>query len=467
MRLTFWGAARTVTGSMHEIAVDGRRYLLDCGLYQGPRAESRRRNSQLPWVGDAVDAVVLSHAHTDHSGNLPTLFRRGFRGPIHTTPATADLCAAMLVDSAYIQEADVRYLQRHGRHGSQTDDQASAPLYTVEEARQAVGLFRSVPLHRRTEVGPGLQYQAFEAGHMLGSSALLVTAGSGRPVRLLFSGDVGRRGLPIIPDPEPAPAADYLLMESTYGDRRHEPVEDASARLGEIVRRAVDRGGRIVVPAFAVGRTQQIVLLLHQLVDQGQIPSVPIYVDSPLAVNVTEVFRRHTDQFDEETRRFLEAGEDPFGFRRLTYVRGVDESKALNDRPGPFIVISASGMCEAGRVLHHLRHAVADPRNLILLAGYQAEHTLGRRIQERQPAVRIFDELLPLRAEVQSIGELSGHADQQELIAWMAPVVPTLKRVFLVHGEAPAQQALAARITAEYRLPVSIPARGESATLDE
>lgn len=462
MRLTFWGAARTVTGSMHEIALNGRRVLLDCGMYQGHRKEAFHRNRNLPVDGRTVDAVFLSHAHLDHCGNLPNLVRNGFDGPIFCSPATADLCDAMLRDSAHIQEKDAEYLNRRKDRRRKlmpelAEGDAVEPLYTMADAERTLPLFRSFMPCCPLEAGH-VRLEGYEAGHMLGSYSLVVEA---QGVRLGFSGDVGRKGLPIIPDPSPLPPVDYLILESTYGNRLHEPAGNTKAKLAEVVRRTAARGGKIILPAFAVGRTQQLVVLLHELHREGEIPNIPVFVDSPLAVDVTEVFRHHIYLYDAETQAFLRRGEDPFGFSRLRYVRDVEQSKVLNDLHGPFIVISASGMCEAGRILHHLKNSIGNPRNTVLITGFQAENTLGRKIVERLPQVPIFGEAYDLRAEVDIINELSGHADQRELLEWMEPTASRLKRVFLVHGELKQQEALKNAIEARYRVPVSIPERGD------
>lgn len=468
MKLTFWGAARTVTGSMHEVGVGGNRYLLDCGMFQGRRQESRERNASLPFPGGAIRAVLLSHAHIDHCGNLPMLVKRGFTGTIYTTAATSDLCVPMLTDTAHIQEMDAMFLnKRRSRRRKVGDVTAEAgavePLYTTEDATNVFPLLKSVPLHTPTEVGPGVTYTSYGAGHMLGSSCIAVEAvEADKRVRLGFSGDVGRVGLPIVTDPESLPPLEYLIMESTYGDRLHQAMGPVKDRLAEIINRTCNRGGRIVVPAFAVGRTQQLVLLMHELMNAHAIPDIPIFVDSPLAVNVTDIFRKHGELWDDETRVFSDKGEDPFGFKRLRYIRDVNDSKALNDLKGPFMVISASGMCEAGRILHHLRNSVENPRNTVLITGFQAEHTLGRKIVDRLPEIPIFGDLLRLRAQVETLNALSGHADQRELLRWMKPMIGPLKRVFLVHGEPAAQEAMAKAIREEYALDVVIPARGDS-----
>lgn len=461
MRITFWGAAQTVTGSMHHVEAAGKRFLLDCGLYQGRRRDAFERNSNFPFPVSSIDGVILSHAHIDHSGNLPTLVRNGYSGPIYTTPATIDLCLPMLADSAFLQQKDVEFCNRRREHRRAIgrDDRECDPLYLPEDAEHVNPLFRPVLLGETKEVAPGFRYRTYEAGHMLGATSMVIEADG---VRLAFSGDVGRKNLPILRDPVSPGQVDYLIMESTYGDRFHRPVADVSAQLADVVNRTAARGGRIIVPSFAVGRTQQLVMILHQLMDANRIPSIPIFVDSPLAVNATEVFRKHPECYDEETRKFLSEGDDPFGFSRLRYIRDVEESKALNSLHGPFLVLSASGMCEGGRILHHLRNNVEDPRNTILFTGFQAEYTLGRKILNGEPEVPIFGEPMQLRAEVVSLDALSGHADQRELIEWMRPMAAHLKRVFLVHGEIAAGAALAEVIRKEFHLDVQQPSRGHS-----
>lgn len=467
MKLIFWGAAQTVTGSMHEVRWNGNRYLLDCGLYQGRRAESYQRNREFPFPARSVDAVLLSHAHIDHSGNLPSLVKSGFHGPIHASPATVDLCQSMLLDSAHLQEKDALFLnKRHSRRKAlmmQGHNGEVEPLYTMEDAERTLPLFRGAPLYTQVEVGPGLVCQAHNAGHMLGSRTLRLEAESrSRKVTLAFTGDLGRVGLPIIRDPDPLPPVDYLILESTYGDRLHKELGAVSDKLADVINRTCARGGKIIAPAFAVGRTQQLVLMLHELINAGRVPAIPIFVDSPLAVNVTEVHRKHTECFDEETQAFLDRGEDPFGFQRLRYIRDVNESKALNDLRGPFLVISASGMCEAGRILHHLKNNIEDPRNTVLITGFQAENTLGRKIVDKWPEVPIFGEPMRLRAEVAKLNELSGHADQREILTWLKPLAAQLKGLFLVHGEPAQSAALARAVREQYGVEAVIPQRGQS-----
>jgi len=476
VRLHFWGAAQTVTGSSHHLECAGQNILLDCGLFQGRRDQAHEINSHLALPANELSAVVLSHAHIDHSGDLPLLAAQGYRGPIYTTPATIDLCDPMLKDSAHIQESDAEFVDKrvHRRRSiGVTDKPAVPPLYTQGDAEEVLKLFKPVELHTPTLLGSaiaglkpttdsGFTMTTCDAGHMLGSSCVLIEAREkGTTTRILFSGDVGRKDLPIIHDPDPAPAAEYLIMESTYGNRIHQPIGPVKGKLAALISRTAQRGGHIVMPAFAVERSQQMIMLLHELIDEKKIPDMPIYVDSPLAVKVTGVFREHTELWDEEARQFATKQEDPFGWQRLKYIQTVEESKALNGLHMPFIVIAASGMCEAGRVLHHLKNSVEDPRNLILITGYQAVNTLGRKIVQKQPEINIYGQPMRLRADVDSIGELSGHADQHELLAWMEPVVPTLKKVFLVHGEPDAQAALKAEIEKTYKLEVVIPKRGD------
>jgi len=467
MKITFYGAARTVTGSMHHLNVNGENYLFDCGLFQGRRQEATERNTNFPFPPASIKAVLLSHAHIDHSGNLPQLVKRGFHGPIYTTPATVDLLKPMLADSAHLQESDAEYLNRRTirrrRIGSPDNTPEIQPLYSAEDAEKTQTLFKQIDLGHATDVGNGINYRTIDAGHMLGSTAMTLELNeNGKRVLLGFSGDVGRKGLPIIRDPQSLPPADYLIMESTYGDRLHEADEPVRQKLADTINRTCNRGGRIIVPAFAVGRTQQLVLLIHQLIEANLIGNLPVFVDSPLAVNTTEVFQKHKECYDEETERFLHDGKDPFGFKRLRYIRDVADSKALNDLKGPMVIISASGMCEAGRILHHLKNNIEDPRNTVLITGFQAENTLGRKIVDKLPEVNIFGEPYRLRAEVVKLNELSGHADQQELLEWMKPMMTTVKKVFLVHGEVKAQVVLAEKIRERYKVEVTNPARGES-----
>lgn len=441
---------------MHHLESGGKRYLLDCGMYQGHRKDAEAQNRNFPFRPSAIDAVLISHAHIDHTGILPLLVKDGFSGPIYATPATADLCNWMLRDTAHIMESDAAFLSKRNPHRVQ-------PLFTMADAEKTIPLFRPVDYHKPFRLNSSVEFEFYDAGHILGSASTLLreTDGDG-DVSLIFSGDVGRPGLPIIRDPEALPAADYLIMESTYGGRRHDQQGQVIDHLAEVVNRTVSRGGRVIVPSFAVGRTQQIVLLLHELANQKRIPSLPIFVDSPLAVNVTKVFRDHPECYGESVRPFLTNHEDPFGFSRLQYVRDAEDSKKLNSFEGPFIVISPSGMCEVGRVLHHLRHNIGDPRSTVLITGYQAENTLGRKLIEGMKEVKIFGEPVEVKAEIASLQALSGHADRDELLEWMKPITTGLKKIFLVHGEPAESAALAFAIRNTYDKDVVVPHRCQS-----
>jgi metallo-beta-lactamase family protein len=460
VELEFFGAAQEVTGSCHILRAGGRTILLDCGMFQGRRTESREKNLRLPLPPETIDAVVLSHAHIDHAGRLPLLAADGYTGPVFCTPATRDLCAIMLVDSAHIQEKDAEFLARHGKS-------YIPPLYTQQHVERLMHAMRPVPYDESFDVVPGVRVTFVDAGHILGSASVVVdVSDAGRSSRLVFSGDVGRRGLPIIRDPQPPNGADAVIMESTYGDRDHPPAEDMRARLGAIVRETAARGGRIIIPAFAVGRTQEIVYDLHALTRQQEIPAIPIYIDSPLAIDATGVFAMHPDAFDH-SENLVASVNDLFHFDQVHYTRDASDSKALNTQVGPMVVIAASGMCESGRILHHLTHGAPDPRSTILIVGFQAEHTLGRRIVERQPVLRIFGEEVPLRARVEVLNGYSAHADRRELASWLEAVRgtgPRSLRVWLVHGELPAQTALAATLRAD-GYDVSIPLPGDRATV--
>ncbi len=434
MRIGFHGAAQTVTGSQHLLEVNGSRILLDCGLFQGRRSETYERNRNHPFDPAKIDAVVLSHAHIDHSGNLPHLVKDGFRGPIFATRATVDLADVMLRDSGHIQEADAMFVnKKRARLGELPIE----PLYTIEDAEQVAGHFRPMDYDQSFEAAPGVTACFAEAGHILGSAAVALDINeNGRKVRLWFSGDIGRRKLPLLRDPVLPDAADYMIMESTYGDKPHRDPEVAYMEFRDVVSRTVGRGGKVIIPAFAVGRTQELVYFLNQMMQSGDVPRVPVFVDSPLAVNASDIFRKHPEVFDQETRDFVMEHKHPaLDFPLLTYTRSVEESKALNMRKEPMVIISASGMAETGRILHHLRNNIEDPRNTVCIVSWQAPYTLGRRLAEREKRVKIFGEGFTRRAEVATIGGLSAHAGQNLLVEYALAVKKQVKKVFLVHGE--------------------------------
>ncbi len=470
MHLQFQGATRTVTGSMHMLTVGGSTILLDCGIYHGRREEARTRNSGFPFDPSTITAVVLSHAHIDHSGNLPGLVKQGFHGTIHCTRATKSLCEVMLKDSAYIQERDAEFInKRHKKKGLPPVE----PLYRQEDVDRTVAMLQGIEYGKTFAVTDGISCRFEDAGHILGSASLALTLReNARTVSLAFIGDLGRPRLPILRDPvfigNNGPV-DYLISESTYGGRFHAPTEKMAAQLLAPILRACERKGKIIIPAFSVGRTQEIVYTLHKLSLAGKIDNLPVFVDSPLSVNVTDVFRRHPECFDKETRALIAAanGSDPFGFYRLTYVRDVEQSRELNDRAGPFIVISASGMCEAGRVVHHLANSVGDPKNIIIIAGYQAEQTLGWKLVMKQPDVNIFGEPHNVKAEVVVLNSFSAHADRNELVEYIRQFdAKRMKQIFLVHGELDQAEKLANGLKEIGFAPPSIPVRGEKVSLN-
>lgn len=455
MDITFAGAAREVTGSCHLVRVNGRTIALDCGLFQGRRAETDAKNRTLPLPVSDLDAIVLSHAHIDHAGRIPFLVRAGYQKQIWATAATRDLTAYMLMDSAHIQEKDAEFLARRKKGHIE-------PLYGAQDAATVIEKTVGVPYNHRFQVVPGVEATFVDAGHILGSaSVILDCTENGTTRRLVFSGDIGRSGLAIIRDPVPPTGADVIIMESTYGDRDHASVEGAREALGDIVRRTAARGGRLLIPAFAVGRTQELVYDLHALARAGKVPRIPVFIDSPLAIDATSVFELHPDCFDS-TEDLISRVPQLFRFDLVRYTRASSESKALNSMHGPMVVIAASGMAESGRILHHLAHGAADPRNTILIVGFQADHTLGRRIVERQPTIKVFGDEIPLRAEVSVLNGYSAHADRKELLAWAEAVrttSPGLQTVHLVHGEPLPQDAFAGLLR-ERGFAVQCPERG-------
>lgn len=445
MEITFAGAAREVTGSCHLLHVNGHTVALDCGMFQGRRSESAAKNKTLPIPIADIDAVVLSHAHIDHSGRLPFLVAQGYSKTIWSTAGTRDLCAVMLADSAHIQEKDAEFLARREREFVE-------PLYGMRHAVRTMELMVGVPYNKPFDVVPGVRGTYVDAGHILGSASVVLDCTEGSVTkRLVFSGDIGRSGLAIIRDPQPPTGADAVIMESTYGNRDHESVDGARAHLARIIRETAARGGRVLIPAFAVGRTQELLYSLHSLLHEGAIPSLPVYVDSPLAIDTTTVFEMHPEDFDQ-SEDMVRKVRELFDFPLLHFTRDVEESKAINFAKGPMIIIAASGMVEAGRILHHLAHGASDPRNTVLIVGFQAEHTLGRRIVEKQPILKIFGEEVPLRAQVEVINGYSAHADRTELTAWIDKVKttsPKLGPIWLVHGEPEVQDIYKASLGAK------------------
>ncbi|PJF22039.1 MAG: MBL fold metallo-hydrolase [Phototrophicales bacterium] len=467
MDIQFYGAARTVTGSKHLITVNGTRILLDCGMFQGKRQESFEQNRQFPFDAKSIDLLILSHAHIDHSGSIPNLVKQGFRGDIICTAATRDLCATMLPDSGFIQERDAEFINKQARRKHERNGHPFTPvepIYTYDDAMACLQYFTTRNYYREVKIAPGVTLTFHDAGHMLGSAIVqlhIEDHDTNREITLVFSGDLGRKGIPIIRDPDTLTRADILIMESTYGNRVHEPYWDSSQKLEQVIIETYKRGGVVIMPAFAVGRTQQLVYTLHELMQKGDIPEIPIYVDSPLAVNATAVFQLHPECYDDEIRQFMQENRDPFGLNSVQYVRSVEDSKRINFERQPCIIISASGMAEFGRVLHHLKNRITEPQNTILITGWQAPHTLGRRLVEGVDVVRIFGEEYPRKAQVEVLNGFSGHAGQDELLAWVGAMTHRPQRTFLVHGEEDAAMAFKTSLEQAFNLRVDVPVTGQ------
>ncbi|MBI4701951.1 MAG: MBL fold metallo-hydrolase [Deltaproteobacteria bacterium] len=463
MQIQFLGAARTVTGSMHLLRTGRGSILLDCGLFQGRRRESFERNQHLPVPTGELIAAVLSHAHIDHSGAVPLLVKNGYHGPIYATPATRDLASVMLRDAAAIQAQDARYLNRQAEKND-LEVEPVVPLYDEQDALAAIGQLYSVPYHLPCLLAPDVRLTFLDAGHVLGSAVcVLELEDGGRTRTVVFSGDIGRANMPILADPEIPRGADVLIMESTYGDRLHDDIAAMDARLAEVVQRTAGRGGKVIIPSFALERAQEIVFALKRLQESGQIGPIPVYVDSPLTVKITEVFKLHPECYDAETRAMIVGRRSPFEFPGLHYVGSVDDSKAINGLRGPAIIIAASGMCEAGRVLHHLLNSIEDQRNSVVIVGFQAQHTLGRRLVEKRPRVKIFGVERVRRAEVVVLNGFSAHADQKDLLGFALGCRETgpVGKIALVHGEPKAQAALADLLAQRGLGRPFIPAAGE------
>jgi len=461
MELQFIGAAKTVTGSLHYFKVNGKKFILDCGLIQGKRKESFELNRTFEFFDpEEIDFVILSHAHIDHAGNLPNLVKKGFHGNIYATLATRDLCSVMLLDSAHIQEKDVEYVNKKRKKQSKNPFE---PLYTQQDVHETMKLFVGLNYHHTYKIDDNISVTFYDAGHILGSAVVYLTIQeNGRSFTLGFSGDLGRPNLPILRDPEKIPDVDFFICESTYGGRFHQTFDKSEENLTEVLKKAIQRKAKIIVPSFSVGRTQELVYVLNQIFEKGLVPPIPIFVDSPLSVNTTAIFKLHPECFDEETISFMNKHRDPFGFEKLKYITDVEDSKKLNDIDGPVMIISASGMAEAGRIQHHLANNIGNANNIILIIGYCAEHTLGKRIVERQPEVKIFGEIFPLNAEVIVLNSFSAHADANELIDYCSKFdKEKMKNFFIVHGDEDQQIKFRDRLLAAGFGTVTIPCRGD------
>lgn len=461
MQIKFIGAARTVTGSMHLIEAAGKKFLLDCGLYQGKRKIAYEINKNFPeFDPKEIDFVILSHAHIDHSGNLPSLVKKGFKGEIYSTFATRDLCQIMLMDSAHIQEKDVQFVnKKRAKQGKNLFE----PLYTQADVGETLEKFVGLNYYHTFRIDSNISFSFVDAGHILGSAVTHIEINeNGKRINLGFTGDLGRPNLPILKDPEKIPPVDLLICESTYGNKFHDDPVNAEKRLIEIINKALERNGKIIIPAFSVGRTQELVFALHNVFESGKVDRIPVYVDSPLSVNATEVFRMHPECFDNDTAKYLLENKDPFGFNQLHYITETEESKKLNELKEPAIIISSSGMCEAGRIQHHLLNNIEDPKNIVLIVGYSAQHTLGRRITEREPEVKIFGDVYKLNAEVIVLDFFSAHADQKELLDYCNQFDKSrIQNLFLVHGESEHQSVLKDKLIEIGFNNVTIPQKGD------
>ena len=461
------GAAEEVTGSKHILEVDGNKYLIDCGAFQGKRAESDRKNRDFNVPARELEAVILTHGHFDHCGLIPLLNIHGFEGNIYATPATRDIANLVMMDSARIQARDREYLSKQAAKKGEAFNWK--PLFDEQDVIKTINQFITVSYHRPVWIGNNVQLEFFDAGHILGSSMAVLTVkdSDGKEIKIAFTGDLGRKGKAIIRDPDIIPETDYIVLESTYGNRRHEKTDDALNLLAEKVKELIKQKGKMIIPAFAVERTQEIVYYFHLLVDKKIIPDIPIYVDSPMAVNATSIFQVHPECYDAETHKaFLVHHKNPFGFNSLRFITNVSESKALNEIDGPMVIISADGMCEFGRITHHLANNIEKPSTKIMLVGFMAENTLGRRLQNKEPEVKIFGEWRQVRAEVLQINAFSAHADYAESTEWLNSLNNSkLKTIFLVHGEPKAQSYFSNYLNENNYKDVKIIKYGETYTL--
>jgi len=463
LKIKFLGAAKSVTGSMHILECKEKKILIDCGLFQGRRDESNSKNRNFPFDPRSLERVVLSHAHMDHSGNLPNLVKNGYQNSIYSTFATRDLCVVMLKDSAHIQEKDAEYLNKEKtRQGLPSIE----PLYDMNDVERSLSLFRGIGYRKGFYVTAEVKLTFFDAGHILGSAlSIFDISENGKNVRLAYIVDLGRKNMPILKDPERIDNIDFMIIESTYGNRLHDDLPCTDEKLAKVVNDTISKGGKIIVPAFSLDRTQDIVYCLNRLQDARKIPRIKVFVDSPLSVNVTEIFKLHPECFDEETNQIIASNENPFGLKDIRYITDVEESKKLNHFNEPCIIISASGMCESGRILHHLKNNIEDPKNTIMVVGFMAKDTLGRKIVERQERVKIFGEEYRLRARVEVLDAFSAHADRKELLEYVNQTKNSLKGVFVVHGEEEQSQALADGIKDLGIQNVIVPDLGQEVTI--
>ncbi len=460
MKIHFLGGVRSVTGSKHLIEVNNKKILLECGLYQGKRESSHDKNKHMPFDPSSIDAVVLSHAHIDHCGNLPRLCKLGFKGSIFSTHATRDLASILLQDSAFLQAKDIEYVNKKRK---KRGERPYKPLYNVEEAEKTMHQFVSLGYHKELIIADGIHLKFHDAGHILGSAiSELTLKENGKSIKLVFTGDLGRIDMPILRDREIVKEAQYVLIETTYGDRTHDSIDNIESKLSEVVNRTYKRGGKLIIPSFSVGRTQQVVYFLNRLTKKNKIPKLPIFVDSPLSVNATEIFRLHPECYNEDTYQYITNRKNPFGFSNCEYIRDTEKSKNLNKINKPCIIISSSGMCEGGRILHHLKNNVENPKNTIMMVGFCARNTLGKKIIEKEPKIKIFGDEYQLNAEVVIQNAFSAHADKNELMKYAKDINETVKKFFLVHGEESQSLAFAEHLKEAGIKEAVVPSEGES-----
>jgi len=466
IKLKFFGAAQNVTGSCHLIEANGKRLLVDCGLYQERDLRDRNWDS-FPVPANTIDAVLLTHAHLDHCGRLPKLVKEGFKGSIYATPATADIAGIVMLDSAHIQEEDMKYKKKRHKRENRESPHPYEPLYTQEDAETAIKLFRTTNYKQKVNIGEGISAEFFDAGHIFGSSMIkLSITQNGETRTILFSGDVGRKDLPILQDPTSFEEADYILVESTYGDRLHEPAKSIPDALAAIVNETRKNGGNIIVPSFAIERTQELLYHLNTLLTANTIPNMPVFVDSPMAIRVTEVFMRHPELFDDDLKALLAKGARPYDFPGLKMTRTVAESKAINDAPGTSIIIAGSGMCTGGRVKHHIKNNITRPESTLLFVGYQAVGTLGRVILSGKSPIRIHGQEFPLKMRIEQIGGFSAHADRDELTDWLSSIKKPPRKVFIIHGEEKSAMSFNEHLQSKFGWNTMVPAYKDEVQLD-
>lgn len=468
MNITFYGAAKTVTGSCTMVEAAGKRFLVDCGMFQGKVTDQMLNYDDFPFDISSIDFVILTHAHIDHSGRIPKLYKAGYTGPIYATNATVDLCGIMLADSGHIQEKEIEWVNKKRRRAGKKENE---PMYTAQDGIDSMQLFKGVDYNEKVTIDENISFTLVDAGHMLGSSIVLLDiTENDKTERIVFTGDLGNKNMPIIKDPTYIKGADHLVMESTYGNRLHGKMEDQSGKFIDILLRTVERGGNLIIPSFAVGRTQEILYEINEYAAKEgykeKLKNIPVYVDSPLAVNATKIFEENPEYYDEEALGYLLKGDNPIEFDNLHLITTSDESKALNEEPTPKVIISASGMCEVGRIKHHLKHNLYRPECTVLFVGYQATGTLGEKIQTGADVVKIFGEEIAVKAEIQYLDAFSGHADRDGLLEFIDKMQDKPKNIFINHGEFISQQVLKNYITEKFNIPVTIPNYEDTYTID-